>query len=396
MKVETLDNGIRVYTLPIEGVKTIGIGIYVNIGSIYEEKDYRGISHFLEHMMFKTNKKYKAHEIDMGLELNGGLANAVTSAHYTLYFFECIKESFNKIVDVLYSIFENSSYIEEEFENEKKVIISEIERCDNDPEEKLYNLVQKSVFGESDYGERIGGSIETIKNITKDILEEFKAKYYSPKNMFIILEGNVGEKEMDTIRKYFSMLEGDDVKLKRPSKDKGRDIYEEMDTKDIIYYAISKDFDLKDLLKAYTLSSIISGGISSKIFQIFRNKYGIGYHVFLEYTLTYPDSFIFTFGVPGFDKEKENKIYDAIDDLLNERITEDYINGRINRLNLKFQKSRNLLFERIPTDAFLIKYFGITYDNLLEIVKKESKNIEDLNKMLKDVFEGYEVWIKPK
>lgn len=396
MKAETLDNGINLYVIPIKDAKTIGIGIYVNIGSIYEEKEYRGISHLLEHMMFKTNKKYKAEEIDMGLELNGGISNAMTSTNYTMYFTECIREGFEKVVDILFSMFENDRFLENEFENEKKVVISELERERNNPEEVLYNLIQKSVFGNSDYGEEIGGSAETVKNITKEVLEEFKAKYYAPKNMFIILEGDLKERDIEIVRKYFSKLEGDYKKLKEPSKEKGGNIIEYMDIKNIIYYALSKEFELKDIFKAMALSTILSGGVSSKIFQIFRNKYGIGYHIFLERTFTYPDSFILSLGVPGFDISKEKDIHNAISDLLKEKVDKEYIEGRLRRFELKFQKSRILLFERLPIDAFLIKNFNITYDDLPNIIRKYSNDFDDLRKMLEDLTGGYEVWIKPK
>ncbi|MEM4571562.1 MAG: pitrilysin family protein, partial [Nanopusillaceae archaeon] len=234
---EVLDNGLELYSVPIEGTNTIGIAILINVGSIYEEPQYRGISHFLEHMMFKSNKKYSYEQIDLGLELNGGIANGFTSTEYTEYFIECTKKGLENIVDIFYSMFENENYREEEFENEKRVIISELEKEENTPEGRLANLIKKSVFGDSDYGENVGGNEKTIKNITKEILEEFKAKYYTPKNMIIFLEGNVTEKDIDLVRKYFSKLEGDKPKFKKPSIEHGRNILEYMATKNQISYS---------------------------------------------------------------------------------------------------------------------------------------------------------------
>ncbi|MEM4757636.1 MAG: pitrilysin family protein, partial [Nanopusillaceae archaeon] len=302
---EVLDNGLELYSVPIEGTNTIGIAILINVGSIYEEPQYRGISHFLEHMMFKSNKKYSYEQIDLGLELNGGIANGFTSTEYTEYFIECTKKGLENIVDIFYSMFENENYREEEFENEKRVIISELEKEENTPEGRLANLIKKSVFGDSDYGENVGGNEKTIKNITKEILEEFKAKYYTPKNMIIFLEGNVTEKDIDLVRKYFSKLEGDKPKFKKPSIEHGRNILEYMDTKNQIYYSLATEFEKDKYFDILSLTILLSGGISSKIFQIFRNKYGIGYDVRLEPSYFYPDRFIFNLEIPGFDSEKE-------------------------------------------------------------------------------------------
>ncbi|MEM1684428.1 MAG: pitrilysin family protein [Nanopusillaceae archaeon] len=393
---EVLDNGLELYSVPIEGTNTIGIAILINVGSIYEEPQYRGISHFLEHMMFKSNKKYSYEQIDLGLELNGGIANGFTSTEYTEYFIECTKKGLENIVDIFYSMFENENYREEEFENEKRVIISELEKEENTPEGRLANLIKKSVFGDSDYGENVGGNEKTIKNITKEILEEFKAKYYTPKNMIIFLEGNVTEKDIDLVRKYFSKLEGDKPKFKKPSIEHGRNILEYMDTKNQIYYSLATEFEKDKYFDILSLTILLSGGISSKIFQIFRNKYGIGYDVRLEPSYFYPDRFIFNLEIPGFDSEKEKVLYNAIDELVNSKIDEDYINGRIRRYELKFEKKRKDIFERLLVDPISYKKFGKLYDDTLDIIKDRLKDHEKLREYLEKLLKGYEVWIKPK
>ena len=211
---KVLDNGLTLYTLRIPDASTVGIAIGVKIGSVYEPKDKRGISHFLEHMMFKSNHKYDAEQINMGLELNGGIVNAFTSTYLTCYIVEVIPEGFPKVLDILYSMFENEKYKETEFNNEKKVVLSELEIYNNDPEKRMSELIPKAVFGESDYGDPITGYRETVESISKEDLEEFKAKYYTPKNMFILLEGDFSEKHIELVEKYFSNLEEKEVSKK--------------------------------------------------------------------------------------------------------------------------------------------------------------------------------------
>ena len=122
---EILDNGIKLYKVPFRN-ENIAIGILVNIGSIFEDKEFRGISHLLEHMMFQSNKKYNKNQINLLFEENGSIHNAMTYYNYTLYFAAVMKEGFENIVDLFYWMFENDKYDNNEFENEKNVVKTEI------------------------------------------------------------------------------------------------------------------------------------------------------------------------------------------------------------------------------------------------------------------------------
>ncbi|MEM0476358.1 MAG: pitrilysin family protein [Candidatus Aenigmatarchaeota archaeon] len=391
-----LDNNLKIYTVKTDN-KNIGIGIGVNVGSIYEE--IPGISHFLEHMMFKSNEKYSSQQIDEGLELSGAISNAFTSTCLTFYFVETIPHGFNKIIDILFSMFSNEKFKEEEFEKEKKVILSEIERNENNPEDKLISSIPNSLFGNSDYGRSIIGNRESIESITKIDLEEFKEKYYSANNMFILLEGNFNKKHIDLVIKYFSKLENKNVKLKKPTKSKGKDIYLNLHTQNQIYFALNRNYKIEEFFDLEALSSILSGGISSKLFQIFRSKYGIGYVQQLENTYIYPDEIIFSLLIPGFEKEKEKLLKKAISEIINnysEYINGKYVNGRIKRQKLVFEKIKNNLFKKIYYDALLIKLFDISFEQFEKIIFTKMKNYEKLEKYLKSLEKGNRVIIYPK
>lgn len=397
MIYETLDNGIKLYKIKNENVKTVGIGIYVNVGSIYEEKDKRGISHFLEHMQFKTNYKYTGEQIDMGLELNGGIANAFTSHVLTGYVCEFIPENYERIIDILFTALDNKKYLNEEFEREKMVILSEINRTFANPEDKLGILSVKSVYGDSDYGSEVGGNPETIKNIEKEDIEEFKYKYYVPENIYIVVEGNYNEKIIEFIKKKFSKLESNEnLKMKNPTKDKGNDIIERMDTQGLVYYSINMNFDIKEYIKLAGLSRVLSGGLSSRVFQIFRNKYGIGYHSSLEFLAEYNDEFIFSLFIPGFEQDKEKYLDDAINDLLDEKIDKDYIDGRKRRYDLIYETQlKNNLYKRLfSADGMLIKLFNKSLDEINKEIQREMDNYEENKYILEELFEkGKEVTI---
>ncbi|MEM5820713.1 MAG: pitrilysin family protein [Candidatus Aenigmatarchaeota archaeon] len=390
IRKETLDNGIILYKIKKPEAKTIGISINVKIGSIYEDKDKRGISHFLEHMMFKSNKKYSAQQISMGLELNGGIANAFTSTFLTSYFAEVIPQGFENVIDILFSMFENEKFDQTEFEKEKKVVLSEIERYENNPEELMDRLIPKAVFGSSDYGDPVGGYRETVESISKEDLEEFKAKYYASNNMFIILEGNFSQKHINLVKKYFSKLDEGKINKKKPTISKGEDIIKEANTKNQIYFSMNYEikFSKDNFHLPIAFSEIISGGLSSLLFNVIREKYGIGYSLYFEPTYIYEDRMIISLAIPGFEKEKEKLLDNALKDLseeINSKNFSQYVEKRKKRVLLKFKKLENNIFERLRKEPFLIFVCEETFENLYKkIINIDSEEIQNFYNSLRD------------
>ena len=173
-----LENGLKLF-IEQTNDDTIAIAIGVKIGSIFERSDIRGISHLLEHMMFKSNRKYDYREISSIFELLGGDFNAFSARDKTVYYAEVLKGNFPKVVDVLYHMFINDRYREDEFNKEKSVVLSEIRSTKSDPESWIWTLGPLSLYGKSDLGDPIMGYEETLANIGKAELEEFKARSVS-------------------------------------------------------------------------------------------------------------------------------------------------------------------------------------------------------------------------
>jgi len=400
---EILDNGIKLYKVPFRN-ENIAIGIFVNIGSIFEDKEFRGISHLLEHMMFQSNKKYNKNQIHLLFEESGSIHNAMTYYNYTLYYAAVMKEGFENIVDLFYWMFENDKYDNNEFENEKNVVKTEIMMREDDPSISLNDNLSKSVYGDSDYGEPIGGYIETINNITKDTLEEFKYRYYSPKNISIFLEGNISDKDIEIVKKYFSRLEGNDIKLKNPSKGEGKDIIIKMKNIQQIYYSININSNIKNTILIDALTEFYNLGASSKIFEIFRNKYGIGYSPSLSLSNFYDDEIIYSLIIPGFQIDKEKILDNAVDEFLDnlKNIDDKYRKARSNIYKFNYNLRKENILKRIETDPYLIKILNMDYDqyfnNVYNILSNIDKDfIEENSKYIYDLFErGKKVIIYPE
>ncbi len=396
MKPIILDNGITLHLDHVKEAKTMGLNILVEIGSIYEPKNKRGISHFLEHMLFKSNKKYTYKEIASGLEMNGGISNAITSTLATFYIFEFIPKSFGKITDIVFHMFANEKYKQEEFESEKKVVLTEIERYLNDPESRLWDLSLQALYGKSDYGEPIQGFRETVESVEKEQLEEYKARYYSPENMHIILSGNFSQKHVQMVKKIFSKKEENSVKKKKPKKSKGKNLVINLATQNQIYYSLN--FSVKeDLHKIIGFQNFISPGFSSLLSQIFREKYGIGYTLFFGYNKLYPENeAAISLLVPGFEKEKSKELKLAIRELfetLKKENLEEYYKGRKRMLKLKYEKTRINIFERLYESYKMILLCNENYDRFMK--KVFSLDPEEIIEFALKLKRGKEVVIRP-
>ncbi len=393
-----LENGIKLYLDPVPDVKTLGFGIGVHIGTFYEPASKKGISHFLEHMLWKSNKKYTAKQISLGLELNGVISNAFTNAYLTFYLFEGLPERFHKVIDIVFSMFENEKFKEGEFEKEKSVILSEFDMTHTNPSERLIREIPKCIYGRSDYGfaDPIGCR-ETIENITKEDVEEWKAKFYTPENMFLVLSGKFSENEVKLVKEYFEKLESNETMRRKPTKGEGSRIILKMNTNNQIYYALN----FKSNAEWYVLEAfkhLVSFGLSSPVFQIIREKYGLGYAQSFEAFWLFPDESIVSFAIFGFEKEKEKFLESAKEELFeyisNEENLKEYYSEKIHLLKLRIEKRRVNIFERLEKEAYTLFKYEQNYDEYFRtVLQTPLVRIMDFINSLKD---GKEVIILPR
>jgi predicted Zn-dependent peptidase len=390
MKTVELNNGLKLNILETKA-NTVAFGFGVKIGSAFEEKDKRGISHLLEHMLFKTNEKYKADEINKLIELSGGKVNAFTDRDITAFLFEVIPEGFEKALDIFFEMYKNKEFLEEEFNTEKEVVKSEITIYNSNPSYRIYDLVFLSLFGESDFGEPIAGSLETVDNIDKDYLERFKENYYTTDNTELFLVGNIKEKFIELINKTFGSLEETKSKKKKePSVGEGKNILEEKEV-DNIFAALAfggKFKNKEELLEHLAMEELVSGGLSSLLFEL-RENYGLAYSIKMNNEFHnigekyFTDYFIFS----GLNKNKENIYKEKLIEMLRNRfkkLEKDYIEGRkryfkINAIHYDYD-----MFDLLGSEM-VYKLRGI--DNFLNIKKELENNMDYYYEQIKDKIE---------
>jgi predicted Zn-dependent peptidase len=282
----TYPNGLRLITVPMENTKSVTVLVLVGTGSRYETAKINGISHFLEHMMFKgTTKRPKVTDIGLELDSIGAEYNAFTGKEYTGYYIKCAAEKIDTALDVISDIFQNSKFDAAEIEKEKGVIIEEINMYQDTPARYVGDLFEELLYGDQPLGWHITGPKEVVKKLTRNDFVNYFATHYFDKNTVISVAGNIGsEQAKKKIEKYFANVRsGKPLKLSRVKgkQDKPRlKIFSKKtdQTHFVLGFRAFDYFSEKEPV-LNVMSLVLSAGFSSRLWNEFRDKRGLSYYV---------------------------------------------------------------------------------------------------------------------
>lgn len=279
-------NGLRLVMMPMKDNQTITAMILVATGSKYETKKNNGISHFLEHMCFKgTTKRPSAHDISSELESIGAQYNAFTSQEFTGYHAKAQPKDFAKIFDVLSDIYLNSTFPENEMQKEKGVIIEEINMYEDMPQRAVQELLMQGLYGNTPAGWNIAGTRENVKRMKRDDFVEYKKMHYVPNATTIVVAGNFDVKKVEKeVVKVFGSIKKSkrDDKLNVVEKQKKAKLLVQYKKTDQTHIVLGfRAYDVQDKRNAAlgVLTTILGGGMSSRLFMKLREEMGVAYYV---------------------------------------------------------------------------------------------------------------------
>lgn len=189
--IKELSNGIRVVIEAVPNVRSVALGIYVDCGSAFENKENNGISHMIEHMMFKGTTNRSAKDLARETALLGDDMNAYTSKELTCYYARILDEHLPAMAEILGDMFTNSLFAEDDLEREKSVILDEIDMYEDSPEDLVQEQIQKLVWNNHPLGYIISGTKENVTRITRQELMDFWRQHYTAEHMVISVAGNV-------------------------------------------------------------------------------------------------------------------------------------------------------------------------------------------------------------
>jgi len=286
--LKILPNKIKVLFVPMPSLESVTVTVWVKTGSRNETDNIAGISHFLEHIVFKGSKKRpSAREISEAIDSMGGEFNASTSKEWTNFHIKARKESLDTIFDVLSDMVLNPVLNEQEIEREKGVIVEEIAMYEDTPIYQIGEVFERSLFKGNNLGRDTIGFEKTVKNIQKDDFLLYRKRYYYPENILISVAGGVKEKEvLNLANKYFGSLK---------PRNKKEEIYEvfklnqekpetilvtkKNEQAHLIVGFLGQKRDSKDKFIEAVTTSILGGGMSSRMFTEVREKRGLAYAV---------------------------------------------------------------------------------------------------------------------
>ena len=285
-RIETriLSNGIRTVIEPVPNVRSAALGIYVEAGSAYENPENNGISHMLEHMMFKGTSHRTAREIAMETALLGDDMNAYTAKELTCYYARVLDEHLPAMAEIIGDMFKNSLFDEGDLEKEKGVILDEIDMYEDSPEDLVQEQLQRIVWEEHHLGYIISGTEENVRRITRSELVTFWQEYYTAERMVISVAGNIEpEAVCELLERCFGSIPGGaERRTIQPPVYRPRRVCLQKEVEQVHICMGFPGISHTDR-NSYTLSianNIIGGSGSSRLFQRIREEKGLCYSLY--------------------------------------------------------------------------------------------------------------------
>ena len=290
-KKVVLDNGVRVVLERMSSLRSVALGVWANVGSRYETKGEEGLSHFIEHMMFKGTRNRTASQISNEIDALGGEMNAFTTHEATAFYVKVLDQQAGAAFDLLADLFHHSRFGARDIEKEKQIVIEEIRTVQDDPEDYIHELHAKDVLGNHSIGRPILGTSRAMRQMSRRALLQYKHKHYRPENTIVAVAGNFSFSQLlDQVNEYFGQWQGEGTgtfsrKIENdrwPDQPKARQSFHQKPLEQVHLCVGFKGLPIghPDRYMAHVLNAILGGGVSSRLFQEVREKRGLTYTIY--------------------------------------------------------------------------------------------------------------------
>jgi predicted Zn-dependent peptidase len=390
---DVLDNGLRIITVPMKESQTAIAMVLVETGSEYEDKKINGLSHFLEHMCFKGTTNRSLKEIAEELDGLGAENNAFTGEYYTGYYAKARYSKFPKLMDIISDIYLNPTFPEKDIEIEKGVILEEINLYEDLPMRTVHDVYNELLYGDQPAGRTIGGKKENIKSFKREDFVKYHDTHYIPQKTTVVVAGNVDRKEVKKLvkEKFGNLKKGKIVKkpqvVEKQNKPGIKLHYKKTDQTHLVLGVRSYPSGDKRNMILKIVTTILGGGMSSRLFKRMRDELGMCYYVRVgNHSLLDHGSFDISSGVTN------SRTQEAVEVIVEElkRIRDEEIDPK------ELKKAKDIVLGRLATgletsedwaDHYgLQELMHLDIETPKDIVKKvKAVTTKDISKVLKKI-----------
>ncbi|SER07715.1 Predicted Zn-dependent peptidase [Gracilibacillus ureilyticus] len=332
-----LGNGLKIVLEPITTVRSVAVGIWIKTGSRHENNEENGISHFIEHMLFKGTSNYSPKQIAEAFDSIGGEINAFTSKEYTCLYAKVLDSHIDFALNILTDMLFDSTFLQEELDREKKVIMEEINMTEDTPDDIIHDYLAEVAYTSHPLANPILGSKANIQLLSRDKLMQYYHHHYTAENIVVSVAGNVSAGYLDQLSARFSDVPSGKVQdeIKKPVFHPGN-LKKSKDTEQAHLCLGFEGVGItdKNIYSFMLVNNVLGGSMSSRLFQEIREKYGMAYSIY-----SYHSSFIDTGMLTIYAGTSPNQL-DDVQQLINQTLLELKKDGITEK---EFQNSKEQL-----------------------------------------------------
>jgi len=387
------EKGVRLIYRKIPEFNSVAAGVFVKAGSRTENDKIAGISHFIEHILFKGTKKRTGNQIKEEIEGVGGILNGFTSEEATCYWIKILNEYIERTFDVLSDMIKNPALKDEDIEKERSVILEEINMYKDIPAKYVYEIFDSILFYKHHLGRPIAGTIDTVKKITKEDMKKYLKKFYNSSNIVISIAGNFSESKVKKLfYKYFNVRKGKESSFDRwEGNGKGpkvKILKKDTEQTHIVLGGIAFSREDRRKYPLSVLNTILGGNMSSRLFNRIREEMGLAYDI-RSFTRSYVDTgaFIISAGVNPSNSLKTTKaIIEELIKIRNEGVKEEEIERAKKYIisHTLMELEGNLEYMMFLGEQRLLRKRIIPVKEIVENIKSVSK--KDIKEVVEKLF----------
>jgi len=387
-----LPNGLRIVSEAIPYVKSVTLGIWVGTGSRSEQEYNHGISHFIEHMVFKGTDNRSAKDIAEAVDSVGGQLNAFTGKEYTCYYIKVLDTHLELAIDILSDMLLSSKFDGEDIKREREVVLEEIHMYEDTPDELVHDIHLNNIWAGHPLGRNILGTTSSVEKFNPSLIDQYYQQFYTPDNIVLAAAGNLTHERLEELtERYFGKLTGTKQKVAPniPTLIPARTIRTKtMEQVHLCLGTKSVPQSSPDIYTLHILNNILGGGISSRLFQSIREEKGLAYAIY-SYQSNYSDAGLFTIYAgtrPNNAGQVMELIWKNITELKANGITQSELTKTKEQLKggllLGLESSSSRMSRIGKMELMLGKY--VTLDEV--VTKIDNVSLEALQQMIQSLF----------